>query len=180
MTSRRHRYPPARYLKGPPQVHRRSAETGAPTAAGSRFIRGQSLHSAGHAWARHAQRAARRASANEAPRRQAEQSPQSKALPRYQEGSRDCMQIPWAMRGPDRRTTSDLPAPGGLFTEDRGRRNPRASGSVNRWLWPDSVRHMSVTTAMQGLTAAQHDTQRDNTKTARKPRYAQAMGYFRR
>ena len=55
-----------------------------------------------------------------------------------------------------------------------------ASGSVNRWLRPDSVRHMSVTTAMQGLTAAHHDTQRDNSKAAREPGYAQATGYFRR
>src|ERR1039457_2981893 len=39
---------------------------------------------------------------------------------------------------------------------------------------------MSVTTAMQGLTAAQHDTQRDNSKAAREPGYAQATGRFRR
>jgi len=38
---------------------------------------------------------------------------------------------------------------------------------VNRLLGPDSVRYMSVTTAMQGLTAAHHDTQRDNSKAAR-------------
>ena len=56
----------------------------------------------------------------------------------------------------------------------------KASGSVNRLLWPDSVRHMSVTTAMQGLTAAHHDTRRDNTNTTREPRYAQATGRFRR
>src|SRR6266705_3132108 len=54
------------------------------------------------------------------------------------------------------------------------------SGSVNRWLRPDSVRHMSVTTAMQGLTAAHHDTQRDNSEAAREPGYAQATGRFRR
>jgi hypothetical protein len=51
---------------------------------------------------------------------------------------------------------------------------------VNRWLRPDSVRHMSVTIAMQGLTAAHHETQRDKRKTAREPRYAQARGCFRR
>jgi hypothetical protein len=51
---------------------------------------------------------------------------------------------------------------------------------MNRLLRPDSVRHMSVTTAMRGLTAAHRDTQRDNSKAAREPGYAQAMGYFRR
>src|SRR6266705_5547215 len=55
-----------------------------------------------------------------------------------------------------------------------------SSGSVNLWLRPDSVRHMSVTTAMQGLTAAHHDTQRDKRKKAREPGYAQATGRFRR
>jgi hypothetical protein len=43
----------------------------------------------------------------------------------------------------------------------------KASGSVNRLLRHDSVRHMSVTTAMQGRTSAHHDTQRDNSKAAR-------------
>jgi len=71
--------------------------------------------------------------------------------------------------------------PGGLFTErTAGHRNRKASGSVNRWLRPDSVRHVSVTTAMQGITAAHHDTQRDYSKAAREPGYAQAMGHFRR
>jgi hypothetical protein len=51
---------------------------------------------------------------------------------------------------------------------------------VNRLLRPDSVRHMSVTTAMQGLTATHHETQRDKRKKAREPDYAQAMGRFRR
>ena len=55
-----------------------------------------------------------------------------------------------------------------------------SSGSANRWLWPDSVRHMSVTTAMQRLTVAHHETQRDNSKAAREPGYAQATGHFRR
>ncbi len=55
-----------------------------------------------------------------------------------------------------------------------------SSGSVNRWFRPDSVRHMSVTTAMQRLTAAHHDTQRDYSKAAREPGYAQATGRFRR
>src|ERR1019366_739940 len=39
---------------------------------------------------------------------------------------------------------------------------------------------MSVTTAMQGLTAAHHETQRDSSKKAREPGYAQATGRFRR
>jgi len=54
------------------------------------------------------------------------------------------------------------------------------SGSVNRWLRPDSVRYMSVTTAMQGLTAAHHETRRDNSKASRESGYAQATGRFRR
>jgi hypothetical protein len=32
---------------------------------------------------------------------------------------------------------------------------------------------------MQGLTAAHHDTQRDNNEAAREPGYAQATGRFR-
>jgi hypothetical protein len=56
----------------------------------------------------------------------------------------------------------------------------KASGSANRLLQPESVRHMSATTAMQGRTAAHHDTQRDNSKAAREPGYAQATGRFRR
>jgi hypothetical protein len=54
------------------------------------------------------------------------------------------------------------------------------SGSVNRSLRPDSVRHMSVTTARQGLPAAHHDTQRDKRKKAREPGYAPVTGRFRR
>jgi hypothetical protein len=51
---------------------------------------------------------------------------------------------------------------------------------VNRSSCPDSVRYMSVTTALQGLTAAHRETQRDNSKAARVPGYAQATGRFRR
>ena len=43
-----------------------------------------------------------------------------------------------------------------------------------------SVRHMSVTTAMQRLTVAHHDTQCDSTKTAREPENTLARGRFRR
>jgi len=34
---------------------------------------------------------------------------QPKAIPRYQQGSRECPWIPWATHGPDSRSTSDLP-----------------------------------------------------------------------
>ena len=84
------------------------------------------------------------------------------------------------MRGPDVEPPVIFRGSSGLFHRDGGRRNPGASGSVNRLLRPDSVRHMSVTTAMQGLTAAHHETQRDSSKTAREPGYAQATGRFRR
>jgi hypothetical protein len=50
---------------------------------------------------------------------------------------------------------------------------------VNRLLRHDSVRHMSVTTAMHGLTAAHHDTQRDNSNAARETGKTQLTGYFR-
>jgi hypothetical protein len=55
-----------------------------------------------------------------------------------------------------------------------------ASGSVNRWLRPDSVRHMSVTTAMQGLAAAHHETRQHNSKKARETGNPQLTGRFRR
>ena len=55
-----------------------------------------------------------------------------------------------------------------------------ASGSVNRWLRPDSVRHMSVTTATQRLTAARHETRRHNSKKARETGNPQLTGRFRR
>jgi hypothetical protein len=56
-----------------------------------------------------------------------------------------------------------------------------ASGSAaDRWSGLDPVRYLSVTSAMQGLlTAAHHDTQRNSSKAAREPGYAQAMGRFR-
>src|SRR5512135_1970203 len=61
-----------------------------------------------------------------------------------------------------------------------GPRIGAASGAVNRWLGPDSVRHMSVTTATQRLTAAHHETRRDKTQKAREARYPQLTGRFRR
>jgi len=51
---------------------------------------------------------------------------------------------------------------------------------VNRLLHPESVRHMSVTTATQRLTAARHETQRDKTEKAREAGYPQLTGRFRR
>src|SRR5208282_1512977 len=54
-----------------------------------------------------------------------------------------------------------------------------ASGSVNRLLGPGSVRHMSVTTAMQRLTAAHRDTRWDKTKVARGAGKSQLTGHFR-
>ena len=62
----------------------------------------------------------------------------------------------------------------------RGHRNPGASGAVNRWLHPESVRHMSVTTATQRLTTPHHETRRDKTEKARKSGYPQLTGRFRR
>jgi hypothetical protein len=51
----------------------------------------------------------------------------------------------------NRSTTNDRQRSlAGSSSRTVSRRNPGASGSVNRLLQPDSVRHMSVTTAMQG------------------------------
>jgi hypothetical protein len=93
---------------------------------------------------------------------------------------RDCPQIPWAMHGPDRDHPAILLRAGGPLTGPDRQRNRGAGGLVNRRLQPDSVRHMSVTTAMQRPMVAHDDTQRDSTKTAREPGYAQATGRFRR
>jgi hypothetical protein len=53
-----------------------------------------------------------------------------------------------------------------------------SSGSVNRLLRPESVRHMSVTTAMQGLTVTHHDTRRDSSNKAREAGNTQLTGRF--
>ena len=55
----------------------------------------------------------------------------------------------------------------------------RASGAVNRWLRADSVRHMSVTAAMQGLMGAHRETQRNSSKNAREAGKIQLTGCFR-
>jgi len=85
------------------------------------------------------------------------------------------------MRRPDRRLTSHLPgSPAGSLLEDGRPSKPGASGAVNRLLGPESVRHMSVTTATQRLTAAHHETQRDKTEKAREAGDPQLTGRFRR
>ena len=68
--------------------------------------------------------------------------------------------------------------PGRLFTEDGGPSKSRSKRFVNRSLGPDSVRHMSVTTAMQRLTVTHHDTQRDSTKKAHKAGNTQLRAVF--
>jgi hypothetical protein len=45
-----------------------------------------------------------------------------------------------------------------LFTKTVGHRNAGASGSADRSSWPDSVRHMSVTTAAQRRLLTGDDT----------------------
>ena len=67
-----------------------------------------------------------------------------------------------------------------LTGERMNHHNGGASRSMDRLIRPDFVRHMSVTTAVQGLTATHHETQRDKRKKAREPGYAQATGRFRR
>jgi hypothetical protein len=55
-----------------------------------------------------------------------------------------------------------------------------ASGAVNRLLGADSVRHMSVTTATRGLTAAHHETRRHKSQKARETGKTQLTGHIRR
>jgi len=154
-TTRRHGHRPARYMKGPPQVHlgsmrgqRKRARQAMQTSAGTACCPGMA-----------AQRTRHSAGSTVPPR-----------PGRYPRA--DPVGHAWA----DCRVTNHLRGPGG----DGGPPKSRRSGSVNRSSCPDSVRHMTVTTAMQGLTAAHRETQRDNIKAARRPRYAQATGRFRR
>jgi hypothetical protein len=51
---------------------------------------------------------------------------------------------------------------------------------MNRLLRPDSVRHVSVTTAMQGLTAEHRDTRRGSSKKGSQAGKTQLTGYLRR
>jgi hypothetical protein len=101
-------------------------------------------------------------------------------MPRASRGCSACRRIPLAMRGPHLGIRIDLPGLGSRSPgPDDQSQTEKSSGSVNRWLRPDSIRHMSVTTAMQRLTVAHHDTQCDSTKTARDPGYAPVTGRFR-
>ena len=61
-----------------------------------------------------------------------------------------------------------------------GQPDPGASGAVNRSSRPDFARYMSVTTALQGLTAAHHETRRHTNKKARETGKTQLTGRFRR
>jgi hypothetical protein len=173
-----------RSTAGTSQVSGRSAETDAAPASWKLVIRGRSLRSAAHVQTRQARAAARRG--------------QSKAIPRYQQGSRDCPWIPWTMRG----QTPDPPVifrePDGLFTEDGGHRDPGASGSVNRPLplpRPEQFRpnappgrvhdrgRCPLYVRAQLETAGLPWTQRDTTSpkaTAREAGNPQLTGRFRR
>ena len=51
---------------------------------------------------------------------------------------------------------------------------------MNRSLRPESVRHMSVTTATQRLTAAHHETPRHSSTKARETGKTQLTAYLRR
>jgi hypothetical protein len=108
-----------RSTAGTSQVSKGSAETGAHWPAGSRFTRGRSLHSAAHPQTRQARPAARRG--------------HSKAIPRYQQRSRDCPWIPWAMRWvrPSTHQCSSRSLTGSS-PRTAGHRNQEASSSVNR------------------------------------------------
>jgi hypothetical protein len=77
--------------------------------------------------------------------------------------------------GPDPGISGDLP---GQADDRMNHHHGGASGAVNRWLRPDSVRHMSVTTATQRLTAAHHETRRHNNKKARETGKTQLTGYL--
>src|SRR5450432_3568713 len=81
---------------------------------------------------------------------------------------------------PDLRPTGDLSGARRARHRRQPQRNPGASGAVNRLLGPDSVRHMSVTTATQRLTAARQETRRHSNKKAREAGYTQLTGYLRR
>jgi len=154
-TTRRHGHRLARYMKGPPQVRLGSMR-------GQRNGRGRPCEPAlaqpaVPAWQRKGP-----ATAQPAP------FCPSRAVPR--------VRTLWAMRG----QTAGSPIIFAGLEETAGPSKSTRSGSVNRSSCPDSVRYMSVTTAMQGRTAAHRETQRDKSKAARVPGYAQATGRFRR
>jgi hypothetical protein len=156
----------ARPVAGIRPAHHRSAGTGP----------AQSESAAGHRGPRHPG-PARPAALGEVTQRATRSA--GGALPaEVQVGARQRTLRPCPGRTQESPVTSPAsasPSPGRTTTATE-----EASGSVNRSSCPDSVRHMSVTTAMQRLTVTHHDTRCDSTKTAREPGYAQAAGRFRR
>ena len=80
-----------------------------------------------------------------------------------------------------RRYTPDPGISGDLLRSGRmNHHNGGASGAVNRLLRPDSVRHMSVTTATRRLTGHIMKTQRDKKEKARETGNPPLTGRFRR
>ena len=80
-------------------------------------------------------------------------------MPGHQEDAVPARRIPRAMRGPHLGIRIDLPGLGSRSPgPDDQSQTEKSSGSVNRSSCPDSVRHMSVTTAMQRLAVAHHGT----------------------
>jgi len=187
LTARRYRYHPARYMKGSPQVHPRSVRgrLNWRRPARSRFIRGRSLHSAAHPPTGQAWPAARRG--------------QSKAIPRYQQRSRDCPGIPRvSCVGQTLDPPVIFPELGGFFTEDgrptksRNQRfgEPPASASPPRVIRPnpppgrahDRGRcplYVRAQLETAGLTGTQRDL-RPPKATAREAGNPQLTGRFRR
>jgi hypothetical protein len=106
LTTRRHRYHPARYMKGPPQVYPRS-------------VRGR-LKLAPTSWVYPWPVVAFCSPSADRARLACCPAWSVQAIPRYQQRSRDCPGIPRVMRGPDSRPASDLPEAWRVL--DRGRR----------------------------------------------------------
>ena len=155
-------------MKGPPQVSERSAETAA--AAPHRPAGGRGSFVAGRCILQTTRAPAGAACRLTPPARVVAQMKRHNACrhssapvqgdTRYQQqGSRDCRRISWAMRGPDCRTTSDRPGPGGLLTEDGGSTKsrskrfgeplpplprPERSDHATGLMIADAVRYMSV------------------------------------
>ena len=86
----------------------------------------------------------------------------------------------WAMHGPERGLTDDLPA--GRHTRRRSpdnRRNRGTSGSADRLSGPDAVRYMSVHSWKQPDPHGHSGTSQAKAP-ARDAEKTQATGYFRR
>jgi hypothetical protein len=191
-------------MKGPPQAHRRSARghrnrrgTGQPGTSASAA---GPVHPAGHAPARQAQPAARHGSAHQAPLGQAAQFRHGPR--RYPDISRVLATPPDSVgcaRGPDRRTTSDRPGPGGLLPEEQ--RMPPNPGSKRsgeprlppsrpgrsargdhpaRFMIADAVRYMSVHSRKQPDSHGHSRTPPGLEHQPATPGKPQATGHFRR